>query len=295
MKLLVIGQSVVDHLKIEGKKLIQPGGIFYTVSGLLSCINNNDEIFLCTSVEDKNYHLFSEIFDKVNKKFFQKVDSIPKVHLNLEGEKERHEKYENITDKLNVDFDNLDEYDGILINMITGFDIMLAQLKEIRKNYNGKIYFDVHTFSRGLGKNMDRNFRKIPQFDQWAECIDIIQVNRNELKTIADSRNEIDAANEVLNLSTSILIVTKEELGAEVYTKRNDEIISFFRPSLKVKVKNKVGCGDVFGAVFFYNYIMNNDLLSALKIANKAAGLTASYNGIDELKKLKDDLFSGHS
>ena len=292
MKLLVIGQSVVDYVKTADKIIVQPGGIFYTVTGLLSCADKIDAIFLCTSIEKANYNLFSDVCEKVNTTFFQKAGSIPKVHLNLESGKERHEKYENLTDKLNVSFHNLDEFDGILINMITGFDISLDQLIEIRKNYKGIIYFDVHTLSRGLDENMNRNFRKIQNFNEWAECLNIIQVNQSELKTISDAETEIDAARELLNKGPGALIVTKENLGARVYSKKNDEIISVYVSALKVGVRNKVGCGDVFGAVFFYNYIKHRDLLKAVSSANKAAGLTASYNDVDELKNLKYDLFA---
>ena len=76
--------------------------------------------------------------------------------------------------------------------MITGFDITLDQLKEIRKNFSGLIYIDVHTLSRGLDKYYQRNFRLIPDFSEWAKCIDIIQVNELELYTLFDSKSEKD-------------------------------------------------------------------------------------------------------
>ena len=85
MKLLVIGQSVVDYVKTADKIIVQPGGIFYTVTGLLSCADKIDAIFLCTSIEKANYNLFSDVFEKVNTTFFQKAGSIPKVLLNLES------------------------------------------------------------------------------------------------------------------------------------------------------------------------------------------------------------------
>ena len=38
----------------------------------------------------------------------------------------------------------------------------------------------------------------------------------------------------------------------------------------KVQAVNKTGYGDIFGAVFFYTYIKNNDVIKSLKTANEA-------------------------
>jgi pfkB family carbohydrate kinase len=295
MKLLVIGQSVEDHIHSANGEIIQPGGIYYTAAGLMSIKDEGDEICLCTSFEEKNYQLFSPVYEKLNRDNFQKVESIPKVHLNIYEQKERHEKYVNITETLKLDNIDFNLFDGILINMITGFDITISQLEEIRKNFHGVIYFDVHTFSRGVDENMNRNFRRIPGFNRWAKLLDLIQVNQYELKTVSSFGDEKEAAKEILNYGVKILIVTKGNLGARIYSYKNGELFSIYKSALKVNVKNKVGCGDVFGAVFCYSYIKNKDLINALNFANNAAGLTASYDSVNNLKKLKDDLFSGHS
>jgi len=41
-------------------------------------------------------------------------------------------------------------------------------------------------------------------------------------------------------------------------------------------VKNKIGCGDIFGATFFYSYIGTHDIKQSLYIANKAGAYAAS-------------------
>ena len=38
----------------------------------------------------------------------------------------------------------------------------------------------------------------------------------------------------------------------------------------KVQAINKIGCGDIFGVVFFYTYIKDNDVIKSLKTANEA-------------------------
>jgi hypothetical protein len=53
---------------------------------------------------------------------------------------------------LDIPYKELSGFNGIMINMISGFDITLEQLKTIRKNFSGPVYMDVHTFSRGVDK-----------------------------------------------------------------------------------------------------------------------------------------------
>ena len=176
MKLLVIGHSVLDFIKSETKQKISAGGIFYSISALNRLKSEEDELFLCSQYDEETFHYFKPEFEKVNNKFLQKVEKIPRVHLNLQKDRERHEAYENITNNLSLSFSDLKSFDGILINMITGFDIKLDQLVQIRNNYSGLIFIDIHTLSRGLTEDFKREFRMIPDFESWAKCLDIIQV-----------------------------------------------------------------------------------------------------------------------
>jgi len=264
MKLLVIGHSVLDFIKSDKEQKINAGGIFYSISALNHLMTSDDEIFLCSQFDDETYNYFKPEFEEVNNKYLQKVDKIPRVHLNLEKNKERHETYENITNNLSLNFSDLNSFDGILINMITGFDITLDELKQIRNNYSGLIYIDVHTLSRGLKDDYRREFRLIPDFKDWAKCLDLIQVNQSELYTLSQKKNEIEIVEEIFSYGIKILCVTKGELGARVYYKNRNEIASYFIAATKINNPNIIGCGDVFGASFFYSYIRNKNVIDSL-------------------------------
>jgi hypothetical protein len=297
MKLLVIGNSVVDNINFSGRKSLKPGGIFYTVTALNNFKNSQDEISLVTAVDKKNYPLFEGEYEKLDEKIFDQVECVPKVWLKVEKYSERHEKYENINQNLSFNIKDLNLYDGILINMITGFDITLEQLKTVRNNYKGLIYFDVHTFSRGLEKDFKRHFRVIPDFKEWASNLDVIQVNKNELFTLSEKENKEEIIKEVLSFGVRYLIVTLEEKGAEIFFEEDNVLKSIYEPAINVDVKNKVGCGDVFGAVFFYVYISQEykSIDKALKLANIAAGYTASYAEMSDFINLKTDVFSRYN
>jgi hypothetical protein len=296
MKLLVIGHSVEDHINKEGADIIKPGGIFYTALTLKNFIEIADSFELNTYVQKENFELFSEVYNVSGNEYLTFVEKIPKVYLTLHDFKERGETYESISQSLNVETKKLSMFDGILINMITGFDISLEQLKEIRHNYGWLIYMDVHTLSRGLDENLKREFRPIPRFNEWASSVDIIQVNENELKTLSEiNTTESGIVEEILNYNVKILIVTKGKTGAKVYTVENNEIISIFKSAIKIENKNMIGCGDVFGAVFFYTYIKSKNLFSSLKSANLAAGCAASYSDFNAFNNLKNDVLSRYN
>jgi sugar/nucleoside kinase (ribokinase family) len=264
MKLLLIGHSVLDYIKSETQQKISAGGIFYSISAFNRLKSDEDEFFLCSQYDEETYSYFKPEFEKVNNKFLQKVDKIPRVHLNLQKDSERHEAYENITNNLSLSFSDLKSFDGILINMITGFDITLDQLRQIRNNYSGLIFIDIHTLSRGLAEDFKREFRLITDFESWAKCLDIIQVNQNELFTLSNKKNEIDIVDEIFGFGVRVLCVTKGEIGAKVYFKNQNEIASYFVAARKINNPNIIGCGDVFGASFFYSYIRNKNAVDSL-------------------------------
>ena len=295
MRILVIGHTVEDHVSINGEDIIKPGGIYYTALALKNFISDEDSVSLNTFVQKENYNLFGDVYESLGKDYMKFVERIPKVYLTLHDFKERGETYESISQNLEISATDLTLFDGILINMITGFDITLNQLKGIRHAYNGLIFLDVHTLTRGLDENFKRNFRPVPNIDEWIASADIVQANVSELRTLSNKKYEMDAAEEILKYGAKIFILTKGELAARVYMLNNNEIISIFKSSVKIQSKNKLGCGDVFGAVFFYTFIKTKDVYKSLELANSAASYTASYEDINRFNGLRKDVFTRYN
>lgn len=294
MKLLIIGSSVKDHIHIGLDEKVSPGGIYYSVLGAAGFANENDEIFLLTAIDKENESLFAYAFEMVNTSLKTYTDKIPVVHLKISESAERCEYYENITQNLSIKkIPDLNSFDGILINMITGFDLNMEDVLSLRKNYNGLIYLDVHTLSRGLTEKNERVFRPIPDAEKWIASANFIQVNENEIFTITDKKDEFEAAKSILKFGAEYLILTKGKLGARIFWLKQDELNTAFVSALKVETKNRVGLGDIFGAVFFSAYIKHQNLNYALRLANTAAGTASEFTNIDEFKRLKDDTYAG--
>lgn len=283
MKILLIGHSIIDHFENDTDNLIFPGGIYYSTLGLLSVCKSNDEIFLLTGFNDKSLTFFKNIYDKINLTYTIELNNMPEVILKANTDKEREEVYKNISSTLKIShIDNWNQFDGILINMITGFDISLDDLTIIRKYYHGKIYFDVHTLSRGVDVNMNRYFRKIPSADEWLNNVDFIQCNETEIKTISAFEREGEIIDHLLKQKDKILLITRGKSGVSLFYKKDEVIESFYEKGIEIKQLNNIGCGDIFGAVFFYSYLCSKDLHSSLVIANKKAALAASIKLSDK-------------
>lgn len=285
MKLLIIGQAVVDTIQfIDGKTLLLPGGVHHVCSGISITKSDDDELFLCTSFDDESKSLFEKSFSIFSDKFITKTNKIPRVHLTIYPDREREENYDSINQNLYLNITDWNSFDGILLNMITGFDVTIEQIANIRKNFQGTIYFDVHTLSRGLDEHFNRNFRLIPNFENWARSVDIIQMNENEIKTVSRSKSEREIVEELFSYGIKIIVITKGAAGARAYYKIKTETSSHFISSIKINSVNTVGCGDVFGAVFFYNYIKTKNINLALHKAVQAASLTAAGLTPNEIK-----------
>lgn len=295
MKLLLIGHSVVDSITDKGKKKIQPGGMYYSAAAIASLKNERDDISLLTSISKSQSNLFEDIYNRFDLHYLNYIEDMPNVQLTIKANEEREEQYNLKIENLILPAEPLASFDGIYINMVTGSDISLDQLKLIRKKYAGKIYLDVHTLSRGFDAEMKRIFREIPFADQWASSVNILQLNEHELFTMSKAAEELSAAEELLSLGVELVIVTKAATGARVYFKNGTEISSVFTPALKVITRNKIGCGDVFGASFFYNYIEHRNIINALRFANLAAGFAASCAVPEDLKNLRQDVLSRYN
>jgi sugar/nucleoside kinase (ribokinase family) len=289
MNFLIIGHSVVDKVFDEGIVSIKPGGIFYTVASLLSQLQNDEKLYLCSEIDEENENLFKELYNLVEKEYLRFIDSIPKVELIIENISERKETYSQISRNLTLPRNNLNRFDGILVNMISGYDISLTQIQKLREKYDGLIYFDVHTLSRGVDENLNRNFRRIENFNKWAECIDILQANESELLTLSDKKDEVQTIEELFICGVKQVIITRAERGATVFFRENDRIIKYHKDALQVNLINKVGCGDVFGAVYFYNFIKNKNVTLAIEQANLFAGISTTYSDIKDFLNLKRD------
>ena len=129
MNILVFGHSVIDKINYGKGEIIKPGGIFYTIAALVNITDSKDNIYVCTTIDEVHEIFFSSIYKRIKPNYISYTSNIPVVKLNIFTNREREEKYENVTGNLQFNISDLNRFDGILINMITGFDLSIKQLR----------------------------------------------------------------------------------------------------------------------------------------------------------------------
>ncbi len=271
-KILAIGHSVLDKIHAGGKTETKPGGIYFSVLGFIAS-EFPSEVSLLTTFAKENEKYFAEAYSQVKLIPGYVSGQMPVNHLYIYENKERDEIYEYIPEALDIArAGNLNNYNAIYLNMISGFDVTLDALKEMREKFDGIIYLDIHTLSRGVYKNNKRKFRTIPDGMKWIAQADFVQTNERELKTLSDEFTENEIVREFFEKGGKGFIVTQGKKGAKGYYEKNGEI-EMLELKNEISFGNQcVGCGDYFGASFISAYLHARDFVTALEHANKKAG-----------------------
>lgn len=297
MKIAVIGHPCIDLIH-RGENIIKSyGGVIYSLIGLLVVVNDTDEIypvFRINEDEFTSYFQFLNVYSQLKFELIEKSNSpMNVVHLFFEGENLNFECYQSTAPKIQIKnlIEKIPTDTNFLINMISGFEINLEDLNFIRKNFSGKIYFDFHTLTRGMNEEGKRVYRPLSNWREWAKLCDVIQMNETERENLTEEKfSEFEFALEALNAGTKIINITKGSKGATTYFEENGEIKNItVEPAKNLIFKSNVGCGDIFGAVFAYNYFRNEKIETCLK---KAVEISSKRIEIEKIENIIEYLHS---
>lgn len=206
--------------------------------------------------------------------------------------------------------------DALYVNFIAGWELDLTCARRLRATYAGPIYADIHSLLLGVGPDGVRVLRRPEAWREWLACFDILQINEDELETLAEGWGDPwRLAAEVVGREASALLVTLGERGsAWVATKRFWE--EGVRPSARagegsaplpsvaslepaggpvlsgrveaertVADADPTGCGDVWGITCFASLLAGDDLETAVRRANRLAARNAELRGTSGLAR----------
>jgi hypothetical protein len=150
--------------------------------------------------------------------------------------------------------------DGVLVNMVSGFDIALETLDYIRmtvRDSGAALHLDVHNLTQDVNEKHERFRRPVETWRRWAFMVDSVQFNEEEIAGLTpEGYAEQQTVGHLLTLGVKAVLVTRGRLGATVYTdpqktlERNDIL-----PVQLPAGAKPVGHGDRFGAAFFYHML----------------------------------------
>jgi len=193
--------------------------------------------------------------------------------------------------------------DAIYVNFIAGWEMDLPAAAALRTVAEGPVYADLDSLMLGVGTDGVRSPRPLEDWRAWLSCFDVVQLNEEELGTLAAGWEDPWAlAADVVGPVTPGLLVTLGERGAAWVTTRGfwkaptgprpppgavapaEALVSGkVEPEAPVSGGDPTGCGDVWGATCFVTMLSGEDLESSVRAATRAAQRNAEFRGASGL------------
>jgi hypothetical protein len=195
------------------------------------------------------------------------------------------------------------DLDALYINFISGFELELPAAMALRAHFPGPIYADLHSLMLGVGPGGIREPRPLEAWREWLRCFDAVQMNEDELATLAHAWGDpwlfaADAVGE----EPRLLVITLGERGAAYIAApgieedprawRRAQLVAPVRaaaagpvttqriaPELQPREGDPTGCGDVWGASFFCALLARHGIDGAMRRANGAAARNVEHRG----------------
>lgn len=191
--------------------------------------------------------------------------------------------------------------DALYVNFITGGELELGVAQQIRSSFGGPIYADLHSLMLTTGPQGERSPRPLARWAEWLRCFDVVQLNEDELTTLAAPWGDPWAfAADVVGKETRLLFVTLGPRGA-AYVVAPGALPLWAERSLTVEGLEPVrsgrlpveplgegdptGCGDVWGVTSFCALLDERSVEDAIRLANEAATRNAAHQGATGLNR----------
>ena len=300
MKFLVLGHLCLDVIHPTAGPEIQGfGGIYYAATTMAVLAERSDHIIPVFGVNREDHGpLLQDLarFPAIDTSGIYVFDHpTNQVHLFYRDGGARTECSKHIAEP--IPFERIRPHlpvDGILVNMISGFDLTLETLDQIRmmvRPHGIPIHLDFHSLTLGVRANHERFRRPLDNWRRWAFMTETVQLNEEEIAGLSrDTMTEQQTVGHLLTLGVRGVVVTRGERGASVFTNEKKKVVRQDIPGIRVdRAVDATGCGDVFGAVFLQQYLRTKDMHAAAVTANGAAATKARLAGVDRITELKTD------
>ncbi len=190
------------------------------------------------------------------------------------------------------------DLDALYVNFITGYECDLATVQALRKAFRGPLYGDIHSLALGMGHDGVRHHRPIADPLAWLACFDIAQVNEDELRMLGGDPLTLGAR--AVEAGMKAVCITLGPRGASYVAApgfdrlgpgegRAGAAAPVARTALvesegEPLSGDPTGCGDVFGATLFARLLAGDDLVGAMRAANRMARRNVAYRGATGLQ-----------
>ena len=298
MKFLVIGHLCLDVIHpVDESEKQSYGGIYNSLATLSALLADSDTVLPVFGVNTNDYepllHDLEKFKNVETSGIFRFDEPTNNVHLFYQNKETRIECSKDIAKP--IPFQQIKSFlkvDGILVNMISGFDISLSTMDELRmavREQKIPIHFDYHNLTLGVQENYQRFRRAVSDWRRWAFMTDTVQLNEEEIAGLTlESSTEQQTVGHMLTLGVQGLVVTRGARGASLFYNEHKKVIRKDVAGQSVeRSPDATGCGDVFGAAFHLHYVRTHDLLASTEFANNVAAAKAQMVGSDSIQSLR--------
>jgi sugar/nucleoside kinase (ribokinase family) len=298
MTITVIGHLCLDVIHHPDNSSTQSyGGIFFSVTALANLLPEGSSVAPVFGIGKADYDALIERlshYPNVDRSGIYKFNG-PTNHVSLfyKNISERIECSEHIAEPVPMKriAPYLRETDLVLVNMISGFDVTLETLDEIRMEVRDKhipIYLDVHSLTLDIADNHTRFHRPIDRWRRWMFMLHAAQMNEDEARILTPEKlDELSLAKHTLALNTKALIITRAARGCTAFIDEHKTVRRIDVAGLDgATAVDATGCGDVFGAAYCANYVASGDVAASVQFANQVAALKAHLPGSSEIDRL---------
>ena len=294
MAITVVGYITKDTLIFPHSNwqvLESLGGALYTVTALASLTKERINL-----VSNAGIDIFHEVistlvrFRNVDTSGIHKVEQ-PHYHCYILFASEYGTQYDE-TLEVPITFSQvqpfLEDSQFILVSPMTGFELDLGTLQEIKDAAKCPVYFDYHILALGRDKLGNRFLQCRPDWLQWCTACDHLQLNQFEAESlgyfIESEKDMLRFVGPVLERGVTSVAVTLGARGVLVAWKDGEETKTKWIEATNVSaVIDPTGCGDVFTGAFIVHMLQTGEIIASYEFANRVAGLKCTFEGLNGL------------
>jgi hypothetical protein len=185
--------------------------------------------------------------------------------------------------------------DALYVNFLSGWELDLATAQELRRNFAGPMYADLHMLVMAVQPDGLRVFKPLSDVREWCGCFDLLQANEEELQMMAPDPLALAAT--AMHAGSRCLAVTLGSRGAVYFASPEFRRLSDLDRSRRLTAapgpirtelipgepvsgpQDPTGCGDVWGATYFSRLLAGDMLGEAIRAAHRAAARNVEHRG----------------
>lgn len=198
--------------------------------------------------------------------------------------------------------------DAVLVNFLSGWELDLPTAQMLRRHLDVPIYCDLHMLMWAVQADGRRSLQPLPDVAAWCGCFDVLQMNEEEMATIAPDPLALAATAMASGVSCLCVTLGKQGVvyvaapgferladrtvtgGLSTGSRGGAGALGTVRtariPAALANVDgdgDPTGCGDVWGATYFSRLLAGDNLSDALVAATRAAARNVEHRGASGL------------